>query len=58
MPYLSLPPAFTALAGLILGLALGSFYNVCIHRYLAGMSIVTPPSHCPGCGYRLAWWDN
>lgn len=37
----------------VLGLILGSFYNVCIHRYLTGESIVSPPSHCPHCKKRL-----
>ncbi|WP_291323250.1 A24 family peptidase [Desulfonatronospira sp.] len=43
---------------LIAGLCLGSFYNVCIHRYLTGQSIVLPGSHCPGCGHVLSWWEN
>ncbi len=43
---------------LILGLCLGSFYNVCIHRYLTGQSIVLPASHCPLCNRTLAWRDN
>jgi leader peptidase (prepilin peptidase)/N-methyltransferase len=47
-----------ALASLILGLVLGSFYNVCIHRYLEDESIVSPGSRCPGCGHPLAWWEN
>ena len=34
-------------AATMLGLLLGSFYNVCIHRYLTGESILFPPSHCP-----------
>jgi leader peptidase (prepilin peptidase)/N-methyltransferase len=42
----------------LLGLVLGSFYNVCIHRYLSGESIVSPGSHCPGCLTRLRWWEN
>lgn len=46
------------LAAAVLGLCLGSFYNVCIHRYLSGESIVWPGSHCPLCGHRLAWWEN
>lgn len=37
------------LAGL-LGLAVGSFLNVVIHRVPRGESIVRPPSHCPACG--------
>jgi len=42
----------------LLGLVLGSFYNVCIHRYLSGESIVSPSSHCPNCLTRLRWWEN
>ncbi len=44
--------------GTVLGLCLGSFYNVCIHRYLSGDSIVRPGSHCPKCGHVLSWWEN
>jgi leader peptidase (prepilin peptidase)/N-methyltransferase len=29
-----------------------------IYRLPEGKSIVTPPSSCPHCGYRLAWYDN
>ena len=47
------------LAGLaVLGLAVGSFLNVCIHRLPHGRSIVQPPSNCPHCGYVLRWYDN
>jgi leader peptidase (prepilin peptidase)/N-methyltransferase len=42
----------------VLGLVLGSFYNVCIHRYLTGKSIVLPASHCPECEHKLSWWEN
>jgi leader peptidase (prepilin peptidase) / N-methyltransferase len=41
-----------------LGLSVGSFLNVCIHRLPLGTSIVTPPSACPHCGYLLRWYDN
>ena len=34
----------------VLGLAVGSFLNVVIHRVPRGESIVHPGSHCPGCG--------
>ncbi len=48
-----------ALIGLaILGLAIGSFLNVCIHRLPRKGSIVQPPSSCPNCGYVLRWIDN
>jgi len=42
----------------VLGLAVGSFLNVCIHRMPHGRSIVQPPSSCPHCGYVLRWYDN
>ncbi len=53
-----LPPAFFSFAALVLGLCLGSFYNVCVHRYLVGQSVVSPGSHCPACGHVLSWWEN
>jgi len=42
----------------IVGLCLGSFYNVVILRSLSGESIVFPPSKCPKCGNRLKPWHN
>ncbi len=53
-----LPPALFYTAALVLGLCLGSFYNVCVHRYLAGQSVISPGSHCPACGHVLSWWEN
>jgi len=47
----------TVLAGL-LGLAFGSFLNVCLSRWPAGESVVRPGSHCRSCGRTLAWWEN
>ena len=41
----------------ILGLLIGSFLNVCIFRIPQGLSIVSPPSHCPTCGIRLKPFD-
>lgn len=41
----------------IIGLLLGSFYNVCIHRY-GRQSIIFPGSHCPNCKHKLTWWEN
>ncbi len=41
-----------------LGLAVGSFLNVCIHRLPRGQSLNSPPSRCPQCDYRLRWSDN
>ncbi len=42
----------------VLGLAVGSFLNVCIHRIPRGQSLTHPGSRCPGCGYALRWFDN
>jgi len=47
----------TVFAGL-LGLAFGSFLNVCLSRWPAGESVVSPRSHCRHCGRTLAWWEN
>ena len=41
----------------VLGLAVGSFLNVCIDRLPAGESIVRGASHCPNCQHLLAPWD-
>ncbi len=51
-------PYFFPVSALILGLCLGSFYNVCVHRYLSGQSVLWPASHCPACGHVLSWWEN
>ena len=42
----------------VLGLAVGSFLNVCIVRLPLGQSVVTPSSHCQTCGRVLRWRDN
>ena len=41
-----------------LGLAIGSFLNVCIYRLPRGESVVSPGSRCPSCGRRLRWFEN
>ena len=42
----------------ILGLVIGSFFNVCIYRIPNDKSIVFPGSFCPECGKNIAWYDN
>ena len=44
--------------GFILGLALGSFLNVCISRLPNHESIVHPRSRCPQCKAPIRWHDN
>ncbi|MEZ5352063.1 MAG: prepilin peptidase [Bryobacteraceae bacterium] len=41
-----------------MGLLLGSFLNVCIHRWPRDLSVVWPGSHCVVCRHRIAWYDN
>jgi leader peptidase (prepilin peptidase) / N-methyltransferase len=42
----------------VLGLAVGSFLNVVIHRVPLGESIVSPPSACPTCHSPISPRDN
>ncbi|MBA2293456.1 MAG: prepilin peptidase [Gemmatimonadales bacterium] len=46
-----------AMAG-ALGLLIGSFLNVCIVRWPAMESVVSPRSRCPQCGTLIGWYDN
>lgn len=51
-------PAFVQTAALLLGLLVGSFLNVVIHRLPIGQSVVSPGSHCPSCEIAIRPWDN
>jgi leader peptidase (prepilin peptidase)/N-methyltransferase len=42
----------------IFGTIIGSFLNVIIARIPKGESIISPPSHCPGCGHRITPLEN
>lgn len=42
----------------LIGLCIGSFLNVCIHRMPRGESVNFPGSHCPKCGKAIHWYDN
>lgn len=41
----------------LIGLVLGSFFNVCIYRIPYKLSLVSPPSHCPKCGRKIRPYD-
>lgn len=47
-----------AAAIFFLGLAFGSFLNVCIYRLPLGKSVVTPRSACPHCGKLIPLYYN
>lgn len=42
----------------VFGSVLGSFLNVLIFRLPEGESVVSPPSRCHHCGYRIPPWQN
>ncbi len=54
--YAFTPPGLAVAA--LLGLAIGSFLNVVIHRLPRNESIVQPRSRCPGCHTTIAAYDN
>ncbi len=47
-----------ALAIFALGLAFGSFLNVCVYRLPRGLSVIHPRSACPTCQQPIAFYDN
>lgn len=52
------PTGFVVLICVVLGLAVGSFLNVVIHRVPRKESVVSPRSRCPGCETEIASRDN
>lgn len=52
------PFHFWSLVFFSFGCIVGSFLNVCIYRMPLGLSVVSPPSHCPHCKYSIPWFLN
>ncbi|MFZ1996282.1 MAG: prepilin peptidase [Solirubrobacteraceae bacterium] len=50
--------AFDIALAAVCGLCLGSFLNVVAYRLPSGLSLVVPPSACPGCGVHIRPYDN
>ncbi|MBO4632038.1 MAG: prepilin peptidase [Lentisphaeria bacterium] len=49
---------FGLICSFVFGCCIGSFLNVCIWRVPRGMSVVSPPSHCPNCNHEIRAWEN
>lgn len=49
---------FTLILLTVWGACVGSFLNVVVFRLPEGLSVVSPPSRCPGCGNKLKAYDN
>ncbi len=47
-----------SIIGLVAGLLVGSFLNVCIYRLPRDLSVVHPRSFCPACRQTIRWYDN
>jgi leader peptidase (prepilin peptidase) / N-methyltransferase len=54
----AVPFQFWSVAIFVFGCMIGSFLNVCIHRMPLGLSVVSPPSHCPHCKYSIPGYLN
>ena len=55
---LNMPFAVYVIAAAILGLLIGSFLNVVIHRIPLGESVIFPNSQCPSCEAAIRPLDN
>ena len=48
----------TILTYALFGACFGSFLNVCVSRWPAGLSVVRPASRCPKCAREIQWHEN
>lgn len=53
-----LAPEFLGALTFIFGSMIGSFLNVVVHRFPAGLSLVWPGSRCPHCATPIRYWQN
>jgi leader peptidase (prepilin peptidase) / N-methyltransferase len=53
-----IPLGVTLTSLAVLGLLVGSFLNVVIHRVPRGLSLVRPGSACPACSHPIRAFDN
>ena len=53
-----LPTAINIAFMFAFGACAGSFVHVVAWRMPQGLSVVSPPSRCPTCGFRLPWHHN
>src|SRR5262245_7978022 len=49
---------YWAFVAFVFGAVTGSFLNVCIWRLPRNESLSDPPSHCPNCQHRLAFFPD
>ena len=56
--WISNPLTLFSIIFFMFGCVVGSFLNVVIYRLPLGMSVVSPPSHCPKCEYHIPWYLN
>ncbi len=58
MPFADFPVVAAWILFPLLGACFASFFNVLIYRMPLGLSLSTPPSHCPLCKHPIAWYHN
>ncbi|MDQ3168579.1 MAG: prepilin peptidase [Acidobacteriota bacterium] len=54
----AVPPAVFWVLAVLLGLVVGSFLNVVVHRVPRKLSLSAPGSRCGACETPIAWRDN